>query len=85
MKCVHILAAALLALTALVFGDPEGVARLVSQAGTVKTVFAAEARQTQSEPTIASLMDREISAVEEQIVAAAEAMPEGSSTSRRRR
>jgi hypothetical protein len=77
MKCVHILAAALLALTALVFGDPERVALLVSQANTVKTVFAAEARQTQSEPTIASLMDREISAVEEQIVAAAEAMPEG--------
>jgi DinB family protein len=52
-------------------------ATLLPAAVRVNSMLAAEARQTQSEPTIASLMNREISAVEEQIVAAAEAMPEG--------
>jgi len=52
-------------------------ATLLPPASRMNSMLASEARQTQSEPTIASLMDREISAVEEQIVAAAEAMPEG--------
>jgi hypothetical protein len=66
MKPVRILAAAVLVW-----------ASLVPAASRANSMLAAEAQQTQSEPTIASLMDREISTVEEQIVAAAEAMPEG--------
>jgi DinB superfamily len=66
MKPVRILAAVLLVW-----------APLLPPATRMNSMLAAEARQTQSEPTIASLMEREISAVEEQIVAAAEAMPEG--------
>jgi DinB superfamily len=65
MKSVQIVAAALVGAT------------LLPPAGRLNSILAAEARQAQSEPTIASLMDREIGAVEEQIVAAAEAMPEG--------
>ena len=65
MQSVRILAAAL-----LVGGT------LLPPAGSVNSILAAEAGQTETEPTIASLMDREISAVEEQIVAAAGAMPE---------
>jgi hypothetical protein len=65
MKSVRILAATLLV-----------GATCLPQAGGVNTMLAAEARQTQSDPTMASSIDGEISAAEEQIVAVAEAMPE---------
>lgn len=60
--------------TALIF--PEGRFQLASYAAAASAIPAQQAQQ-QSAPTIASVVDRDISAVEKQIVDVAEAMPEG--------
>jgi hypothetical protein len=56
---------------ALIFTTPLG-----QGAKCIAAASAAQGQQSQQPPTIASLVDREISAVEKQIVEIAEAMPE---------
>src|SRR5437868_7972837 len=54
-----------------------GLAALGQASKTATTASAPQVRQADSAPSLASTVDREISTAEKQIVATAEAMPEG--------